>query len=343
MQTMATRPPLGRQAPIRQWVGRHPLAGFFILAYAGAWLALAPPVLAQNGIGLLPLHLPLAPFLVLSSFAGPAVAAIVVSGLTEGRAGVERLFGRYLIKPRRTSWYLLALFGPLEALVLGSSAHLGRAPLEAVHRQPAMVLSTYLAYLVSGLFVGPLGEELGWRGFALPRMQLRAGPLIASLALGVFWATWHLPLFALREWTGSANPLRLAVSFYAWVIPFTVVATWVYNRSRGSLTVATMLHAAENAAVGLVATGMLPVPHTTLVQAEVYGAAALLLVACTRGTLGLGIFLDEPPRPSAIAGDPGAGRRRMSRRQLIIGVVGGLLVIYLLVNIGYDIVHGAGK
>jgi uncharacterized protein len=336
MDAITVAPDLQRQAASRSWVSAHPLATFFSLAYAGAWLAFLPPLLAQNGLGILPFKLPLVLFLILGSFTGPALAAVVTSWLLGGGEGVRSLFRRYLVSPRSSGWYLLALIGPLAALLLISTVRLGFAPLDAIGRQPLVFVSTYFVYMLSGLFAGPLGEELGWRGFALPRLQSRLGPLAASLVLGLLWASWHLPLFAFPEWRGTGDPIAVGASFYLWVVPFTVIATWVYNSSRGSLTVATMLHTAENAAVALIAARLLPVPADPYLQFEVYGLVAILLIATTRGQLGVGSFLAEVPATSAPQQRSESRHgHALSPRRIALEVLGFLLIMYVAANIGY--------
>ena len=337
MGTLTTTASARSSWSIRAYLAGHPLAGFFALAYAGAWLAFLPPLLAQNGLGLVPVRLPLVLFLALGSFTGPALAAILVSGAAGGRAGVRALFRRYTITPTRYWWYLLALFGPAEALLVASSVTLGSAPLDALRRQPLLFLIAYLGSVIGGLLVGPLGEELGWRGFALPRLQQAVGPLAASLILGVLWASWHLPVFFFPEWRGTAGVLPVAVGFYSWVIPFTVIMTWVYNSAHGSLLVATLFHAAENAAA-LVIPALLVVPADLFLQTKVYGVLAVLLVVLTRGKLSVASFRE--PSDGAAA-TPGPGRRPLTRQRIVIGLVVGLIALYFLANIGYDLIHGA--
>lgn len=324
---------------IRSYVANHQLGSFFVVAFVGAWLAFLPPLLAQNSLGVLPFRLPLALFLALGSFTGPALSAILVAWASGGKEGVWNLLRRYTIRPKRYWWFILALFGPLEALLLGSSAFLGSGPLDAIRQQPTLFLSSYLGFLISGLLFGPLGEELGWRGFALPGLQKGVlGPLWGSLLLGLFWASWHLPLLFFPEWTGSGDVLVLAAAFFSWVIPFTIFMTWVYNCSRGSLTVATLMHGAENAAVGLIPAHLLLIPSDLFFQAKVYGVLALFLIIATRGKLGVGSFREPEEIPSDSLDAP--RQKGLSRRQIVIGVVLGIITLYILVNLGYDLIHG---
>ncbi len=89
-------------------------------------------------------------------------------------------------------------------------------------------------------------EEVGWRGFALPRLQKQFNPLIASLIIGAIWALWHLPLYFNGQYTAGSNtgPAALAgiLLRFEWSLPISVIFTWVYNRSRGSLLIMILFH-----------------------------------------------------------------------------------------------------
>jgi membrane protease YdiL (CAAX protease family) len=101
-----------------------------------------------------------------------------------------------------------------------------------------------LAFFAFSIFPGSaLGEEIGWRGFALPHLQARTSALRAALLIGVVWGCWHLPLW-LRG--AETNPLLLFVPFVVMVIAMSVLCTWIYNGTGGSLLVVVLLHAAAN-------------------------------------------------------------------------------------------------
>ena len=99
--------------------------------------------------------------------------------------------------------------------------------------------------LVVGVILGPLWEEPGWRGFALPRLQERFGPLLASLILGVLWAAWHAPGFPGGWMQGSILALLMGS------MAFSIIMTWVYNNTHGSILLMILLHSASNAAVSV--------------------------------------------------------------------------------------------
>ena len=326
---------------IREWVARRSLVAYFVMAYVGAWVALLVPVLAQNGIGVLPFRLSLYPFLILATLAGPALAAVLISWATGGKRGVVGLFRRYRTGRSAYAWCLVGLYGPLLSISAICLLEGGTGALDGLTRQPLVFISTYSALIFGGLPTGPLGEELGWRGFALPRMQKMLGPLAASLLLGVLWAGWHLPLFFLPDWKGDADPVLVGTAFVAWVIPFSVIMTWVYNSAGGNTLAATLLHAGENAAVSLIALHLLAAPGDLFLQAKVYGVIAVVLVAATRGNLAISRFRELP---EAAAGTPGSGIKRwLTPGRVAAGLVLALAVGWVAVNLAYDLINGVHR
>ena len=281
------------------WIARHPLAAYVALAFSGTWLLVVPLALARGeyGLGLLPFTVPGGvDFLLvqLSAYTGPLLAAVLVTAAAEGRAGL------HLLRRRLARWrvgvvpYLVATFAPLAIWLAAYGAALDGAPLAALAHQPAVLLTTFLPFVLLGLVLPSLGEEPGWRGFALPRLQERHGPVRATVLLGALHGLWHLPAF----FTAALGPFTAtkAVTFILTAVAGTFLYTWVFNRTGGSVLLAILLHAASNAASGLM---------NRLVPAELsldgwaralvddgwlnvlaFGLAALLLVLATRGRLG---------------------------------------------------------
>ncbi len=256
-----------------------PLAAYFVLAYALSWLILVPA-----GLGMLPdssagVLVWLPPF-------GPAVAAFVVTARIGGRPAVGQLLRRLVQWKVGIRWYLLVLLGIPLLELMGAFAVLGAVPLDDLARNWPVIFTGYPIYvLYIAIFTG-MGEEPGWRGFALPRLQDRHGPLLATAVLAVVWASWHLPNVLFGGWTG--------LSFSLWLVQTLASAfiyTWVYNRTGGSILLAALLHGAINGSSGLV-TGLLPGFNDAL-NVPLYGAdalaftiAAVVLVVATRGRLG---------------------------------------------------------
>jgi membrane protease YdiL (CAAX protease family) len=271
-------------------ISRHPLPFFFLIAYAGAWVVEAPVVLSRTGTGLLPFTLPaplIAVLIAAATFTGPTLSAFVVTGITEGRPGVKSLLRRYVQWRVKVRWYLVVLLAVPASEVLGALV----LPGVAASYQPltlSMVLSYPLAFVATFALGGPLGEEPGWRGFALPRLQALRGPLVGSLVLGVLWGAWHLPLF----WSGVWTPLSLAnvVMFIAMTTALTVVMSWVFNNANGSLLITMLMHASFNTFANRIVAPLFPAPlldeYELLPVLVCFGVSAVLVVAFTRGRLG---------------------------------------------------------
>ncbi len=288
-------------ASLKQVIIRHPLVAFFVLAFAISWTPTLPLALSRNmGVGVLPYEVPDALGLVLylvASFIGPSLAAVIVLALNEGRPGVMRLLKRcvqWRVPPR---WYLVVLSANLLIWLLSYSALVGPALLTAAVRHWPLLFTTFLPYVAFYILMPSIAEEPGWRGFALPRLQQRYGPLAASLILGLLHGLWHVP--ALMTINFGPLPLANYVPFMLIAMLTTVLYTWVYNNTDGSVLMAMLFHAAGNAAGGwLVAlfgasgfeepqTGVAGfLSTTTWINVIGYGLAALLLVVLTRGRLG---------------------------------------------------------
>jgi uncharacterized protein len=164
---------------------------------------------------------------------------------------------------------------------------------------PLLVLFVYVFFLG-----GPLGEEPGWRGFALPRLQRRYGPLVGSLILGPIWAFWHLPLFWAPAWNLPPTILNI-VMFVIAATAFTIVMTWVFNNTKGSLLIAVLVHTSFDMVLAIL-NGLFPVPIVNDYGSNVpvligLGVLALVLVALTRGRLGYQHYRHEVEPDSAMA------------------------------------------
>lgn len=184
--------PAAMLGEVRGILRQHPLLSYFALAYGLAWLVEIP--FLQLSTVPAPLSLQLAAFL--GPPCGPALAAFLVVGAAEGKAGVLRLLRGYTIWRVGVRWYAFALLGIPLIIVAGALVLPGVLPSVSAHAPVTTIVSHYLvALLIFGVIGGPFLEEFGWRGFALPRLQCRYGPLLASLLLGVFWTFWHLPFF----------------------------------------------------------------------------------------------------------------------------------------------------
>src|SRR5215469_16059952 len=139
-------------------LARHPLVSYFAIAFAGTWLFVLPLVLAKPNLGIIPITLPMAPFVVAGPFFGPTLAAFLLTGLTASRSGVKQLLRRYVLWRVGIQWYLVILFGSLAVLTIAATAFFGAVPLQALAQKWPLVLSAYLpAVLLGSILV--VGEE----------------------------------------------------------------------------------------------------------------------------------------------------------------------------------------
>jgi membrane protease YdiL (CAAX protease family) len=210
-------------------VRRHPLVVFFVLAYALSWW---PWILYAFDLS----PLPIVGF-------GPFLAAIVVLAVTRGKAGVMALLRRMVRWRVSPVWYAVALLLPIAITVAATVLNVlfgAQAPSSAeLSGWSGLVPGFFVLLLVPGF--GGAWEEPGWRGYALPRLQVGRSALLASLILGLLWAFWHLPLMVVGEVNWSDIVLVIAAS---------VVFAWVFNSASGSVLIAMVMHAMNNTISG---------------------------------------------------------------------------------------------
>jgi membrane protease YdiL (CAAX protease family) len=250
--------------------GGRALVAFFVLAYALSWAWVIPlavsHLVVDRGQGW-PTHYP--------ALFGPAVAAVLVVAGTTGRRGIAQLLHRIVLWRVGWRWWLVAV-SPVVFLaiaLLGSWVSGLSLPRPTDFALFSGVSAVGLLGVVPLIIVGALGEEIGWRGFALPRLQHRFSPLTASLILAAFWALWHLPQFFVIA-TYRALGVTDCVGFVIGLACGAIVLTWLYNRSGGSILLVAVWHGVYNVVSGTqAATGVVAAVVTTLIVAQ-----ALLLV-----------------------------------------------------------------
>lgn len=217
---------------------------FFLLTYAIAWICFGAAAFVSGDMGLsMPALSGLRwPFLIIGAFA-PSGVALYLSARAEGKAGAHALLRRLFLWRVRPRWYLFAL--AYMAAIKIAVALLFRVTMGTWPRfgdYPAWYL-VIIGSIVSGILGGPLGEELGWRGYALPRMATRFGLVRASVLLGVIWAFWHVPAFFISgiDKYGQSLPL-----YVVQVTALSVAFAWLSLNTKGSLLLAVLLHTAIN-------------------------------------------------------------------------------------------------
>ncbi len=274
---------------LKRFIIRHPVAAFLGLVYGISGLLFLPSFLSQNGIGVLPFAIPVAPFLLLSTVFGITLPAYVVTRVTQGREGVRALRRRYTHWRAGIGWYLLALFALPIADLLGASLWLGTAPQEAFADRWQLLFTAFLpAALVNAVLIN-LCEEGGWTGFLLPRLQERWGALRSTVMVALAMGLFHVPIIFILGGVSDdpISPDRYWFYFFmlsVGILPIRLLVTWLWNRTRGSVIVVALLHGAFNVTTGQ---EFLPafVPGDTIWVYGVYTVLALIVVALTRGRL----------------------------------------------------------
>ncbi|MCC6456111.1 MAG: CPBP family intramembrane metalloprotease [Caldilineaceae bacterium] len=223
------------------WIKRYPVAAMVILMYLLAWPRLIAS--ATDSYGLTQLHLP--PLLDIFTGWSPAIAAFTITALVQGKPGVQEL-GRKVLRWRvGAGWYAGVLFGAallilaeggLYELLRGNWMALPVASMSMREATGAFVLM-FLLYAVVNT------EEIAWRGFALPRLQSRYGARGATVMIWVPWTLFHLPYFFTR---GSMFQEMGFLAFASGTLALSIIFTWLFNNTKGSVLLCTLLHAALN-------------------------------------------------------------------------------------------------
>lgn len=211
---------------VKTFLKQHRLIAFFVLAFALSWYPWILALLRGRTSGPNPL--------------GPLVAAIIVTAIVSGRAGLREFFSRLVRWRVGARWYVVTFATPVLVCLIATGitrcfaqpSELSALSIEKIREVPER-------FLFILLFIG-LGEEPGWRGFALPQLQTNYPPLRASLILAPVWALWHLPLI------GNEFPLPIVAPFLLSVFGATFLLTRVFNGTNGSVLLPMLLHATVN-------------------------------------------------------------------------------------------------
>jgi membrane protease YdiL (CAAX protease family) len=286
-------------API---VKRHPVLLFYALAFAISWAGI---FLVIGGPGNFPgnpervekLFLPV----MLAWLAGPSVASVVVTGLVDGRSGYRELLTRLTRWRIAGRWYAMALLtAPLvylgTAFVLSLTSP-GFVPGIVTTGDKAALLLMGLAY---GLVGGGFLEELGWTGFAVPRLRQRHGAVGTALIVGFLWGAYH---FSVIFWAagGVSGALGLAVLFmqlFAWLPAYRVLMVWVYDRTE-SLLLAMLMHASLTAGMLILQPAAIMAGASLLTWLIAFASAWWLLVATVSIVVHGRLWGSPQPRASA--------------------------------------------
>jgi membrane protease YdiL (CAAX protease family) len=182
------------------------------------------------------------------------LAGIVLAAVEGRKGGVRELLGRFLIWRVGLQWWAFALFGTIVPAVaaLYLFNFFGGPAVDWSGLKP--IYTVIPTIIILTIFAG-VGEEFGWRGFALPRLQARHSALVSSLIIGLIWGTWHIPLFLTQgtvqsQWLAEAGPIIPILGYTLFCMAWAIQHTWVFNNTRGSVLLAAVIHGAGNAFIG---------------------------------------------------------------------------------------------
>ncbi len=217
---------------------------YFVIAFAFTWFFWGLAALGARDV------IPTLPGITVIGTFGPLVSAVILTAQESGRAGLHSLLSRVLRWRVAPIWYAVAILGPL-VITLGAMvlevAVLGSQP-PSLGLLVGELPSTLLTILVNGVYMlifVTLGEEVGWRGYALPALQARYSALLASVILGVLWALWHLPVFFNPDTSYSNLSFFMFLPF---IVLIAVIMTWLFNSTGGSVLMVMLFHAILNTA-----------------------------------------------------------------------------------------------
>jgi membrane protease YdiL (CAAX protease family) len=307
-------------------VTSNSLTLFFVLTFTMTWLCWAAvlslyggtmaPATGATVLGTALFHL--------GVFA-PSLVAVTLTLRSEGRAGVSRLLGQITHTPPDVRWYVFAVaFYPVIKLTAAVIVRLWTGAWPQFGDTPFYVIP--FAILISTPVQA--GEEVGWRGFALPRLAQTLGPALASVVVGVAWAMWHLPLFYVRGADTSGQSFTL---YLIGVTALAVTMAWLYFRTQCSLLLPMLMHATVNNTSTIVSGGapavdnplvLTGLPVTWATHFLLWLVAAFLLMqmrsAASRPGIGLQRPNDVPDvvhRPGQRGRSIGAGKGRPVQQQ----------------------------
>jgi uncharacterized protein len=257
---------------MRRFYREHPLATFFIITFLLSWALWIPYVLDQ--LGVLPGH-PLANLAALRLLGtlGPALGAIITASLYGGKLSVKALLAQLKRWRVRWSWYIIAgLVFPvlllLAALIYTLLPGVRPLPFQQVTVSGIVATAVFLVISV-------LGEEIGWRGWALPHLQSKYTALVSSLLLGTIWTLWHLPF-----WTALGELTQFGAGYWllswAFITGGSIFITWMMNNTGNALPMVLVFHWTYN----LLSVGFLPL--SSVVPAYI---VLIILVWLVSGTI----------------------------------------------------------
>ena len=250
---------------------------FFGLTYGLSWAIWVPYLLSGNTV-----DSPVPALVVACSV--PSLVGILLTHLTSDKADRNDFWKRVVsFKLIGLRWFaviiglfpFLLVLGLLADNLFGGALPPLRGAVQTLTRPAALML-----FIGANIIGGPLGEEFGWRGFALDRLQNKWNALVASLVLGIIWAAWHLPLFFIKGTPQQGMGFGTFL-FWLWslqVVSLSVFTTWVYNNTQRSILSAVFMHFMFNSTYGITQQDGLPLPPSTFAANTLIIAVAAVIV-----------------------------------------------------------------
>jgi membrane protease YdiL (CAAX protease family) len=230
---------------IRNWLGDRPLPAFFFLTFFIAWsIWLTVGFLAPG-------------YFILTIIPGawaPSISAILLAYLSDGKSGIRQLLNGLLKWRVGFQWYLIVFFGialiayAAKGINILFGGHPGQISLPRGAPFSAWPVIVPLVFFVNIFLGGPLAEDIGWRGYILPKLRQRMSALNASLLIGVVWVLWHLPFYLFPEGRVVVGDVPL-LWFAPLTIAWSVLFAWVYVNTE-SILMPVLFHAAINTTLG---------------------------------------------------------------------------------------------
>jgi uncharacterized protein len=276
-------------------IHKRQLTTFFVLAFLLPWIVWGTTIAQDHGWTTW--HIPQA----LAFWLGLTIATFGTAALAEGWPGVKDLLARMVRARVGWRWYAVAaLLTPalaMLAVALGSALGMSTSVGTEVSAAGVPVL------LLVSLWLFLLTEEAAWRGFALPRLQARMQPVPAALVLGVLWGLWHIPLFLIADSFQSSIPFA---GFLLSILATSVLTSWIFNNTRGSVLMAALFHATTDVAIAYsgvmsASTGL----FWLIVALQCLAAAAVVPALRTMPANTTGLIHPEPSASGAVGRDSG--------------------------------------
>lgn len=220
---------------MRIWKENRQLVSFFALTYLISWVLWILSEVLDS------------PFLLVLGRYGPLAATLIVVPIHHGWSGLKGLFKRFRVWKVALIWYGFCFLATALIAMTAIRVNQCLTGITPIYNDPGQWYLVFPVFTYVMLF-SVLGEETGWRGFALPKLQSKCSALTSGVIIGGVWGVWHLPLFFMEGDFHGSIPFGL---FIVQDIALSILMTWLYNNTKGSLLIAHLFHTASNVTIGL--------------------------------------------------------------------------------------------